>query len=92
MTWYKKSFSNEAINSAEYQNMIREISSQYNQNPEKLDDFAVFKEELDDESHLLYFSPTDDPTFTTIVNKSLEAEECEKPNLNNAKLFMGKYI
>ena len=92
MNWHSKLFSNKDINSAEYQNVIREISSQFKQHPEKLNEFAVFKEDLEDNNHLLYFSPTSDKNFLTIINNDLEAESCEKPNLNNAKLFLGKYI
>ena len=77
---------------AKYQNIIREISSQYHSHPEKLNEFAVFKENLKDNNHLLYFSPTSDPKFLSIINRDLEAEPCEKPNLNNAKLILGRYI
>lgn len=35
---------NKEINSAEYQNVIKEISSQYSKHPEKRNKFAVFKE------------------------------------------------
>jgi hypothetical protein len=92
MKWHRKLFSNEEINTSKYQNAIREISGQFQQHPEKLDEFAVFKEELKDSNHLLYFSPTSDPNFTSIIHQDLESEPCEKPNLNNAKLLLGRYI
>lgn len=92
MSWHKKLFENKEINSSEYQNVIREISSQYQQYPEKRDKFAVFKEEIEDNNHLLYFSPTSDPIFTSIILNDLKADKCDKPNLNSAKLFLGKYI
>jgi hypothetical protein len=92
MNWYSKLFSNEEINSDKYQNIISEIRSQYNKHPEKLNEFAVFKEDLQDNNHMLYFSPTSDENFLSIINRDLKAESCEKPNLNNAKLFLGRYI
>lgn len=91
MSWFKKLFDNSKITADHYQNAIKEIKAQFEQHPNKLDEFAVFKEELNHNSHLLYFSPTNDSIFTTIIN-DLEAEKCEKPNLNNAKLFLGRYI
>ncbi len=92
MKWHSKLFSNEEINSDKYQNVISGIRSQYNKNPEKLNEFAVFKEELENNNHKLFFSPTSDEKFLSIINQDLEAEPCNKPNLNNAKLFLGRYI
>ena len=92
MSWHNKLFSNDEIKSPEYQNVIREINSQFNRHPEKLNEFAVFKEDLEEDNHLLYFSPTSDPNFSSIIHHDLEAKQCEKPNLNNAKLFLGRYI
>lgn len=92
MSWCKKLFSNKDINSDKYQNAIREISSQFHQNPEKLNDFAIFKEDLEGDNHLLYFSPTCVQKFSSIINDDIGAEKCEKPNLNNAKLFLGRFV
>ena len=91
MDWFKKLFSNKDINTDHYQNAIREIRDQFEQHPKKMNEFAVFKEELKSNNHMLYFSPTNDPVFTTIIS-DFEAEKCDKPNLNNAKLFLGRFI
>lgn len=91
MHWHNKLFGNDEINSTQYQNVIEEIRCQFNQHPQQLNGFAVFKENLEENNHLLYFSPTDDPNISSIIH-DLEAEPCEKPNLNNAKLFLGKFI
>ena len=92
MDWHNKLFRNDEINGARYQNILSEIRNQFDLHPEKLNEFAVFKEELKDNNHLLYFSPTNDPNLSSIVKDDIEAERCEKPNLNNAKLFLGRYI
>lgn len=91
MSWFKKSFSNKEIDTDSYQNTILEISSKFHNHPDKQNEFAVFKEELFDDNHILYFSPTDDPLFTKIIN-NIKAEACEKPNLNNAKLILGRFV
>ena len=92
MDWHKKSLTTEEFNSAKYQNTLNEIRRLFNENPEKQKEFAVFKEDFSNNNHLLYFSPTSDPKFLSILTNELEAEPCDKPNLNNAKLILGRFV
>ena len=90
MDWHKKVMNNDEFNSAKFQDNLNQIRNQFHDHPKKLNEFAVFKEDSDGQI-LFYFSPTTDEVFLSIM-KDIEAETCDKPNLNNAKLYLGRFI